>query len=381
MGGIGACETKKLPLAETMARALGSELILLHVLPESEAAADVVSPQEARACAYLEMIAARLHADGLHVHGVVRSARSPADAIVAEARAQNADLIILGFDVRRGLPRAFRRNVADEVTRRADCPVVLVRPESNLRPAPEIRSFDEDAAFWGPLSRWSLGVRSVPIARIIGSVGRAGEPNNAYDPRSAGGLKGERRVRYQSVLAAMKAGAALPAVQLYKLGGAYYIFDGNHRIAAAQSLGQLEIDADVTEFVPIDDSVAQRVFAERRVFERETGLLDVESAHLPGTYWTLQQLVGEFVSQCGLPPHADPFRRWHNQVYLPLAKLIRARDLTHRFPGERASDVIARIAHFRAEESRREGRAIDLMVAADLFLEDRSPATASKRAS
>src|SRR5260370_32976350 len=63
MGGIAACETNKLPLAETMARAFGSELILLHVLPIGAIPNDdTISPREARACAYLEMIAARMHA-------------------------------------------------------------------------------------------------------------------------------------------------------------------------------------------------------------------------------------------------------------------------------------------------------------------------------
>jgi len=41
----------------------------------------------------------------------------------------------------------------------------------------------------------------------------------------------------------MEAGKPLPPVVLYKLGYGYYVLDGNHRVAAAKQLGQLEIEA------------------------------------------------------------------------------------------------------------------------------------------
>jgi hypothetical protein len=208
------------------------------------------------------------------------------------------------------------------------------------------------------------------MARIIGSVGRPGEPLLDSSARAMDQLKGERRLRFRSILAAMKKGVALPAVQLYKLGVAYYVLDGNHRIAAAQSLGQLEIDAEVTEFVPLDDPTAQRVFAERRLFERQTRLIDIDSAHLPGTYPKLQQLIDEFVAEGEGADGLHSARRWYTRVYLPLARSIRDRNLTRRFPGEHISDVVARIAIFRCEESARQGCPIDLSDAIDLFVDD-----------
>src|SRR5205823_2151847 len=157
---------------------------------------------------------------------------------------------------------------------RVSCPVVLVKPEATTWRKNAVRSFDEDAAQWGPLSRWHLGVRPVPIARIVGSVGRAAELQAGVTV-SGSELAGDaRRQRYKRVRAAMRAGVALPPVELYKLGSGFYVLDGNHRVAAAQELGQTEVDADVTEFVALDDITAQRVFAERRAFERETGLID-----------------------------------------------------------------------------------------------------------
>src|SRR5262245_32387023 len=256
LGGAPAGETK-LPVAEMLARAFDADLLFLHVLTRTAAtAADPVSPNEARACAYLETVAARLHADGLHAHGVGRTAVSVTEGIVAAARELDADLIVLGLDVRGRVTRAFRQNVADEVARQTSCPVVIVQPDGAARRAPVVRSFDEDAARWGPLARWHLGVRLVSIARVIGSVGRANELQAGVDLRGSRLLADARRQRYRGVFAAMRSGAALPAVELYKLGSGYYVVDGNHRVAAARELGQAEIDADVTEFVLLDDATA-----------------------------------------------------------------------------------------------------------------------------
>jgi len=45
-------------------------------------------------------------------------------------------------------------------------------------------------------------------------------------------------------------GKDLPPVSLYKLGDAYFVEDGNHRISVARFHGAEWIDADVTELRP-----------------------------------------------------------------------------------------------------------------------------------
>jgi nucleotide-binding universal stress UspA family protein len=349
LGGAPAGETK-LPVAEMLARALEADLLFLHVLTRTAATvAEPVSPDEARACAYLETVAARLHAAGLHAHGVVRSAASVTEGIVAAAEELGADLIVLGLDVRGRVTRAFRQNVADDVARQTSCPVVIVQPDGAARRAPVVRSFDEDAARWGPLARWQLGVRPVPIARVIGSVGRANELEAGIDRRGSTLLVDERRQRYRRVLAAMRSGAPLPAVELYKLGSGYYVVDGNHRVAAARELGQAEIDADVTEFVPLDDATAQRVFAERRAFERRTGLIEIDAAHYPGTYPRLEQLVNEYVERLDPPERPVGMRRWYHRVYLPLVQAIHCRGLPRLFPSKQVADLVAGVAELASE--------------------------------
>ncbi|HEU4729768.1 MAG TPA: universal stress protein [Kofleriaceae bacterium] len=51
------------------------------------------------------------------------------DAIVNAAKAVHADLIVIGTHGRRGLSRVLLGSVAEEVIRRAPCPVLAVRME------------------------------------------------------------------------------------------------------------------------------------------------------------------------------------------------------------------------------------------------------------
>jgi nucleotide-binding universal stress UspA family protein len=354
----------KLPIAEAQARAFGAELILLHVLPREAMADDgTVSPDEARARTYLDTVVSHMHADGVGANALVRTG-APAQTIVDAAREQQADLIVLGSSVRAGLPRAFLGSVADEVVRTAHCPVLLVRPQLEAGAGTPVRSFDEDAARAGPLAKRNLGIRTVEVPRIVGSVGRAQELAENFRP-----LKRTREddQRYHRVLGAVQEGKGLPPVELYKLGFGYYVLDGNHRVAAARETGQVEIDADVVEFVPLGDLEAQRAFAERRAFERATGLTRIEAAH-PGSYHRLQQIVEEYVASSDIPDRRDAARRWYGETYRPLVRRIRQLGLVRRFPGDRSADIFVRLADFRAGQAG-EGEPLDWPAALERFAE------------
>jgi nucleotide-binding universal stress UspA family protein len=334
----------KLPFAESLARTYGAEMVLLHVLRRTSRDDEDASPEEERAAAYLEMLAAPLHACGVHAHGIVRVGANVADAIVAEAREQQADLIVLGADVRRGVDRALHGSVADEVSRRAHCPVLLVQPDVDAGTAAAVRSFDADAARHGPMARWSLGLRTVEIARIVGSVGRAAELGASFRPADP---SREDQDRYNGVLRRMRGEASLPPVQLYKLGSAFYVLDGNHRIAAAKQLGQVEIDAEVTEFVPLGDADAQRAFVKRRRFEQVTGLTRIGQAHHSSTYARLAGMVRRFAAENKIGDVRTAAGRWYRQHYVPLASEIRRRGLLRRFPGAQVADIVVMVDAFR----------------------------------
>jgi nucleotide-binding universal stress UspA family protein len=352
----------KLPVAEAQARAFGAELVLLHVLPpEAVDRSGAVSSEEARARTYLDTAVGRVRGDGVTANALIRIG-PPAATIAGTALELGVDLIVLGSSVRAGiLPRAFLGSVADEVVRLAPCPVLLVQPRLEDGVATPVQSFADDATRMGPLAQRTLGARTVEVSRIIGSVGRSSTLGANFRP-----LKRQREdeQRYQRVLDGMKNGAAFPPVELYKLGFGYYVLDGNHRVAAARELGQMEIEAEVTEFVPLGDLEAQRAFAERRAFERATGLTRVEAAH-PDSYARLQTIVDDYGAEQGLSDRREAARRWYGDVWRPLARRIRQLGLTRRFPGDRSADILVRVAELRGAAD--DGRQPDWPAALEEF--------------
>jgi len=334
----------KLPVAQEYARAFDAEVLLLHVLPSRAVDTDVVSPSEAAARAYLDVLVAGMTSAGVRAAPLIRTGPTAA-SIVDEAQAQHVDLIVLGTNVRPVLRSVVIGSVADEVVRAAHCPVLLVRPALDAAAPAPLRSFADDATRAGPLRRRSLGLRTVEIARIIGTVGRARELGSDFRPIAR--RRGDED-RLNGIRKAMEQGKYLPPVELYKLGFGYYVLDGHHRVAAARMMDAGDVDAEVTEFVPLADPEAARTFAERRAFERSTSLNEVGAAH-PESYRRLSAMIEEFGREQGIPEYREAARRWYGQVFRPLWHRVRERRLTRYFPGDRSADFVARLGAWRAE--------------------------------
>ena len=113
-------------------------------------------------------------------------------------------------------------------------------------------------------------------------------------------------------------------------------------------LDMIEIDAEVTEFVAIADPEAARTFAERRAFERSTGLTGVGAAH-PESYSRLGAMIEAYRSEHDIPDYRDAAQRWYGEVFRPLWHRVRERRLTRYFPGDRSADFVARLGAWQAE--------------------------------
>jgi len=92
-----------------------------------------------------------------------------------------------------------------------------------------------------------LGLQGVLTSAIAGTAvegpaQRGGDFLPLRDRRSA-----DWRSRWQRILSAIDALAALPPVELIRFGEEYWVVDGHNRVAAALYTGQDEIDAVVQE--------------------------------------------------------------------------------------------------------------------------------------
>ena len=380
LDGSGASEVA-LTHGLELARACAAELLLLRVvsgariLPELVLSAAEPSPapgavdvqalagEEGEAAAYLDGIIARLDPHDVRISRKV-GLGSAARTIAAEAETFHADLLVMATHGRGGLARLVLGSVAEAVLRLTSCPVVLVpapspaAAEEPSPPAGQILSFEEEARREGPLAPKPLGLRTVDVARIVGSVGRARELGSDFRPP----VRSQRRQddeRYDGIVNALQRGEVMPPIELYKVGYNYFVLDGNHRVAAARATHQRDIDAIVTEFLPVSNEESATVFGERREFERVTGLLRIGASRV-GHYPRLEELIRIYAEDPANKPTGyaawqdddlrSAARHWFYNVYEPAARAIRAARLARCFPSERTADIFVHLANFRDDQ-------------------------------
>ncbi len=88
----------------------------------------------------------------------------------------------------------------------------------------------------------SVGSKVVRIAEIRASEDRSGDFDRSFNP-----LETHTKSRWLNIATARLNGQAMPAVELIKIGDAYAVRDGHHRISVARALGEDYIDAHVTD--------------------------------------------------------------------------------------------------------------------------------------
>ncbi|HLX37160.1 MAG TPA: universal stress protein [Candidatus Binataceae bacterium] len=127
--------------AEELAKRFGAEIMLLHVdqalppvmiSPEIGPVMDVGAmtrigeEQRMMAQKELDKIVNRIRESGLKARPMLKVG-SPFLEIIHTAKAENADLIVLGTHGRTGLAHVLMGSVAERVVQKAHCPVLTIR--------------------------------------------------------------------------------------------------------------------------------------------------------------------------------------------------------------------------------------------------------------
>jgi hypothetical protein len=199
----------------------------------------------------------------------------------------------------------------------------------------------------GPIYR---GVRTVPIAQIVGSVDRYRDFDRAFLPKAD--FMGER---WQKVNRAWYQDVSLPPVLLYKVGEVYFVVDGHHRVSVAREKGQADIEAEVRECavrVPLTPEFNPdnlEVLGEKVDFLERTGLdrlrpatqLDVT---ILGGYDRMLEHIAVHRYFMGLELQRDiteeeAVASWHDTVYLPIVTVISGSDILNAFPNRTGTDL------------------------------------------
>src|SRR5215216_1294710 len=103
----------------------------------------------------------------------------------------------------------------------------------------QLLSYEDVAEKLRLRARTERGIQHIPIDAIVGSVGRYTDFTRTFLPRRA-----EDRQRWAGVKATfLEEGAGLPPIEVYKVGEAYFVIDGNHRVSIAKQEKFTSIEA------------------------------------------------------------------------------------------------------------------------------------------
>lgn len=104
-----------------------------------------------------------------------------------------------------------------------------------------VLALDEVLRAVGNRGEQALGVQSIPVERIVGSVDKVREFDPSFRPTS-----GRNRARWERLSEAVRRGQPIPPIDVYQVGDMYFVRDGHHRVSVVRALGDSLIEADVT---------------------------------------------------------------------------------------------------------------------------------------
>lgn len=232
-----------------------------------------------------------------------------------------------------------------------------------------------------PINETYVGMKVIPIDKIIGSEGRYNDFDNHFFPKSS-----FLRNRWEHVDQAAIESIDLPPIKVYEISGLYFVRDGNHRVSVAKSRGVEFIDADVVSLQSeiklkkpdnMKDIIKQIISYEKRVFYSETnfgditdywcmdftatGRYDVIYNHILTHKYYINQSSKEEISM------EDAINSWFNNVYMPILSSIRTNHILHYFPKRTVSDMYVWVVRYWDELKQKFGENINIDEAVKKF--------------
>lgn len=214
----------------------------------------------------------------------------------------------------------------------------------------DLLSYEEVQALVLPDESTSRGLQEIPLDAIVGSVGRYRDFTRSFLPR----LESNKHRWANVKLRALYRGGVSP-IEVYQLGDVYFVLDGNHRVSVARQLGAETIQAYVTQVhsrVPLSADVHPDELIIKTRYARflDATALDQSRPGLnllvtaPGQYRKLEEQIEAFRRRLAQREGRalsgpEAAAAWYDAVYLPVAQIIRERDLLSLFAGHTETDL------------------------------------------
>jgi DNA-binding Lrp family transcriptional regulator len=217
----------------------------------------------------------------------------------------------------------------------------------------EVKSFKEVQKKEAAFDARDRGIRTVPLGRIVGSVGRYQD----FDSR----FRFKQNVpsqRLQRITEAMRQGRPLGPVKLYQIKDDYYVLDGNHRISAAKQLNHDEILAHIFEFIPSENTLQNILYRERAEFSDRTQLpYEINLTEVSQYAYLLEQITDHQeniqAEQGSTISFENAALDWYKTIYRPFCTIINRARLIDSFPARTIADLYAYITLHYWKEGRK----------------------------
>lgn len=236
-----------------------------------------------------------------------------------------------------GFPLADAQNDFLRARRRQS----LSRLAKWLRRAPDdvnlILPLEEVMAALGQTGERDLGLKSVALDSIVGTVDRTKDFDRKFRPTSS-----RVRPRWEHIDDAQRRGESMPPIALYRVGDLHFVRDGHHRVSVARARGQSEIDAYVTEVttkLAPDQGMTMSdlpLKTHQRVFLERVPLRAAQAARIRFADSSRYDELAEGVEAWGFrrgqeresfERRADVAAAWFSEEYEPVVEMLREAEL------------------------------------------------------
>lgn len=202
-------------------------------------------------------------------------------------------------------------------------------------------------------------LKDIPIAAIVGSVNRYQDFLRDFLPRHS--IDAER---WSNIDVANLGMIGLPPIEVYQIGEAYFVIDGNHRVSVAKQLGAIDIQAYVTK-VQSRISISPDISPEELILKAEyveflenTNIDNLRpkadlAVTVPGQYEVIEEHISVHRYFMGIDQqhdisHEEAVTDWYDNIYLPIVMIIKEKGLLIDFPNRTEADLYLWIAEHRA---------------------------------
>lgn len=225
-----------------------------------------------------------------------------------------------------------------------------------------------------PETETYIGMKVIPIEKIVGSEGRYKDFDNQFFPKNT-----NTKERWENVDEAVIKDIILPPIKVYELAGVYFVRDGNHRVSVAKSKGVEFIDAEVVSLQTeirlspvrtLAGMLKQIINYEKRQFYMETSFGDITD------YWSLDfSAAGQYdVILQHILTHKyfinlnrkdelsmeEAITSWYSTVYLPIVHTIEKYKIMKYFKKNTVSDLYVWIIRFYDDIKKKFGDEVPL---------------------